>query len=83
MLYLPLALLGILLARVQVQTRPCSIVVAQDDLLACLVFRGDVLGGEGFDAVFAAPDERFLEALFGGGDVPGGGAEVAEEAFAG
>ena len=37
----------------------------------------------GFDAVFAAPEERGLDALRGEGFGPFGGAEVAEEAVAG
>jgi len=83
MLNLPLALLRVLLARIEIQTRPRIVVVAQDHLFPRLVLGTDVFGRPGLDAVFFAPDQRVLKTSGRVGDVPGGCAEVAEKAFAG
>ena len=42
---------------VEVQAWTAVDVIPQDDLLAGFVFGGDVVWGEGLDAVFAAPDQ--------------------------
>ena len=79
LLFLPLR---ILLMRIQIQTRPPFIIIPQQDLFSRLVFGRDVFCGVGFDAVFAAPEERGLDALGGERFGPFGGAEVAKEAVA-
>ncbi len=68
---------------VEIEAGTAVVVVAQYDLFAGLVFRGYVVCGVGFDAVFAAPDEGGFEAGGCVGEVPFRGAEVAEEAVAG
>jgi len=59
-----------LLVWVEVEAGAAVVVVAQYDLLAGLVFRGYVVCGVGFDAVFAAPDEGGFEAGGCVGEVP-------------
>lgn len=80
LLFLPLR---VLFMRIQIQTWPPFIIISQQDLFSRLVLRGDVFCGVGFNAVFAAPEERGLDALRGEGFGPFGCAEVAEEAVAG
>lgn len=74
---------GVLPPWVQVLARPALLVEPDDDLLACLLLRRDVPGGEVVDAVLPSPGEGVEEALLGFLDGPVGGAEVAEDAFTG
>ena len=76
--------LRVLLMRIQIEARTAIIVISQNDLLACLVlFRYVICSDVGVDAVFAAPEEGRFEAGGRVGQIPFGGPEVAEEAFAG
>lgn len=75
--------LGVLVLREQVQARPALLVEAEQDLLPRGIFVRDIVGGEAGGAVFAPPDEGFLDAADGVGDVPFCCAQVAEETFAG
>lgn len=83
MVDLAIAVLGVLLARAQVQTRTSGCVETHDDLLARLVLGRDVVGCEGIGAIFAAPREGALEALEGIWDLPFGSTKIAEKAFTG
>ena len=83
MVDLAVAVLCVLLARLEVQTGTSIDVVAHDDLLTRLVLGRDVIGGEGVSTVFASPRQSSLQTLDGAGDVPLGSAKVAEETLAG
>ena len=52
---LAIAVLCVLLAGVEIQTRASIDVVTHDDLLSCLVLGRDVVGGEGISTVFTSP----------------------------
>ena len=82
MLDLPLAGLGVLFPRVEVQARTGVEIVAEENLLAGFVFDGDLLWGGCVDAEFSPPGEGAEEAGGGFGGRPFRGAEVPEEAFA-
>lgn len=81
---LTMAGLGVLSTWIQVLASPPFLVEAQDDLLACLVLRGDVLWGEFVvHAKLASPEQSGNQPLLGLSLVPFGGAQVAQETFAG
>lgn len=82
MLDLARARVGVLASRVQVVAGAALLIEAENDLLARLVLGRDVVGGEGLDAVLAAPGQGLEETLLGVLEGPFGGAEVAEETLA-
>jgi hypothetical protein len=80
---LAVAVLRVLLARIEVQTWASIDIVAHDNLLTRLILRGNVISGEGVGTVFASPRERSLQALEGARDIPLSSAKIAKKTFAG
>ena len=82
MFHLLVAPFRVLLARVEVEAGPAGDVVARQDLFARGVFGRYVFRGVLFETVLLTPCQCTLEPDAGLVDIPLGGAEVAEEAFA-
>lgn len=74
---------GVLPPRVEVLARPGLLVEPDNDLLARLLLRRDVVGREGVEAVLAPPGERVAQPLLRLAHRPVGRAEVAQDALAG
>lgn len=83
MVNLAVAVLCVLLARIEVQTRASVDIVTHDHLLARLVLRRNVIGGESVGTILASPRESSLQTLEGAGNVPLGSAKVTEKTLAG
>ncbi len=77
------ARIRVLSPRVEVLARPALLVEADNDLLARLLLRRNVLWRELVEAVFAAPRQRSLDSLGGVVDVPLGRAQVPKQTVAG
>lgn len=73
--------LGVLAARVQVMADAALLVVAQDDLLAGLVFGRDVIRSQLLDAVLSPPRKRAQDAFLSLLLIPFRCAQKAEETF--
>lgn len=79
---LAVAVLCVLLARVEVQTGASIDVVAHDNLFTRLILRRNVIGGECVSTILASPGQSSLQTLEGTRNIPFGSAEVAKETFA-
>jgi hypothetical protein len=82
MVDLAVAVLCVLLARVEVQTGASMDVVAHDDLLARLVLGRNVISSESVGTILASPGQSSLQTLKGTRDVPLGSAKVAKKTLA-
>ena len=90
MMQLLRARFGVLFRRVQVETRAPFSVEAELDLLARFVLYRDVFRVEAFNAlrtftfaIFTAPHQGCPQSCHRGGEIPIGGAQVAQETVAG
>lgn len=80
---LAVAVLCVLLARVEVQTGTSIDVVAHNNLLTRLVLGRNVIRGEGVSTVLTSPGQSPLQTLESTRDIPLGSAKVSEETLAG